>query len=352
MKPNLFTIATRELSQDGFFTWLFQWADSSNAEHDQELNAVAQDLIRHLIEQQFSVENLVIEKIDALRQWNYIDIRVEVNSDFVVIIEDKTTSVEHSDQLLRYKESATKHYQDKQCELVFIYLKTGNESVATLKEVMAKGFAVVDRKSILNILNNRHITNQIFTEFRDHLAEIENHTNSYGTLQRITSSWRAAEGFFMALQEELQEGDWRYVNNAGGGFLGFWYHWCRFERGNLYIQIENTVQGTISLAIKIDKWKPETSVLHHILDGLKEIAPSYELMIRKPNRYKAGQTSTVAIVDNAFPVNSEGKFDLNKFVTTLQSLKQTLDDYCEQENDKHNRQKGVRASGTDEQGLN
>ncbi len=28
-KPNLFQIATKELSQDGFFTWLIQWADST-----------------------------------------------------------------------------------------------------------------------------------------------------------------------------------------------------------------------------------------------------------------------------------------------------------------------------------
>lgn len=26
-KPNLFSIATKELSQDAFITWLLQWAD-------------------------------------------------------------------------------------------------------------------------------------------------------------------------------------------------------------------------------------------------------------------------------------------------------------------------------------
>ena len=29
MKPNLFSIATKELSQDAFITWLLQWADDS-----------------------------------------------------------------------------------------------------------------------------------------------------------------------------------------------------------------------------------------------------------------------------------------------------------------------------------
>jgi len=29
-KPIIFSIAMKELSQDGFFTWLLQWADNSN----------------------------------------------------------------------------------------------------------------------------------------------------------------------------------------------------------------------------------------------------------------------------------------------------------------------------------
>ena len=31
MKPNIFSLATSELSQDAFFTWLLQWGDNSVA---------------------------------------------------------------------------------------------------------------------------------------------------------------------------------------------------------------------------------------------------------------------------------------------------------------------------------
>lgn len=348
MKPNIFTIATKELSQDGFFTWLLQWADTKNAQYDKELNAAAQDLVRQLISQQFAVDDLNIVTVETWRQWNHIDILAEVNDDFVIVIEDKINAAEHSKQLERYKQIATEHYKDENKKLVFIYLKTGNESAATLKKVVEKGFAVVDRKAVLNIFNKRHIDNHIFMEFKEHLTEIENQTNAFGTLERITTSWKAAEGFFVALQDKLQDGDWRYVSNQMGGFLGFWYYWTGTEDYSLYIQIENAFENGIKLVVKIGDWEANTSTLYYILGHLQTIAPNHGLTISKPDRYRTGETSTLAIVDNAFPTDSEGKFDLDKFVTTLRSLERTLDDFCDQENDKHSRQQGIAASGADE----
>jgi hypothetical protein len=348
MKPNIFTIATKELSQDGFFTWLLQWADSKNVRYDKELNAAAQDLVRHLISQQFPIEDLRITTVETWRQWNHIDILSEVNGDFVIVIEDKINTAEHSKQLERYKEIATEHYKDNNKKLVFIYLKTGNESSATLKGVVEKGFAVIDRKAVLNIFNQRRIDNHIFIEFKEHLTEIENQTNSFGMLENITSWWKAAEGFFMALQDKLQDGDWRYVPNQTGGFLGFWYYWTGTEDYSLYIQIENVFENGIKLVIKIGDWQPDTSTLYYILEHLQSIASNHGLTLAKPYRYRTGETSTLAIVDNAFPIDSEGKFDLDKFVTTLHALERTLDNFCDQENDKQDHQQGTAANKTNE----
>jgi hypothetical protein len=329
MKPNIFTIAAKELSQDGFFTWLLQWADSKNAQYDKGLNTAAQDLVRHLISQQFPIENFSTMTVETWRQWNRIDIIAEVNDDFVIVIEDKINAAEHSRQLERYKEIVTEHYKDKNKKLAFIYLKTGNESFVTLKKVVEKGFAIVDRKAVLNIFNQRQIDNHIFIEFIEHLTEVESQTNSFGTLERIISSWKAAEGFFLALQDKLQDGDWRYVSNQTGGFLGFWYYWTGTEDYSLYIQIENAIENSIKLVVKIGDWEPDISTLYYIFEQLQTIAPNHGLTLSKPNRYRTGETSTLAIVDNAFPTDSEGKFYIDKFVTTLRSLERTLDDFCE-----------------------
>jgi hypothetical protein len=46
MKPNIFRLATKELSQDGFFTWLLKWAHNDHSQHDQQLNETAKDFVR------------------------------------------------------------------------------------------------------------------------------------------------------------------------------------------------------------------------------------------------------------------------------------------------------------------
>ena len=38
MKPNIFDIATKELTQDAFITWLLKFADEKNRDFDLEMN--------------------------------------------------------------------------------------------------------------------------------------------------------------------------------------------------------------------------------------------------------------------------------------------------------------------------
>ncbi len=39
-RPNLFSIATKELSQDAFIAWLMQWGDVKYKETDKELFSI------------------------------------------------------------------------------------------------------------------------------------------------------------------------------------------------------------------------------------------------------------------------------------------------------------------------
>lgn len=326
MKPNIFRLSTKELSQDGFFTWLLQWADNEYNQYNEELNETAKDFVRLLLKQDHDYQ---IYKVEAGRQWKNIDIWVEVNDEYFVGIEDKTNTGEHSEQLERYKEIAKKHYKDKSHKLVFVYLKTGNESLSSLKEIETKGYSVIDRKMVLQMLNKRTIANEIFNEFKDYLTEIENQTNLYHKLENITSIWRAGEGFYSKLQEHISEWtDWRYVANQMGGFLGFWYHWKGTDEfGEIYIQIENAFQSGIKLVIKIADWEQNTDTLYRVLNEIKPIAESNGLKITKPDRYRAGRTSTLAIVQNAFQSDNNGVFDFNGFLKTLKQLENTLDEY-------------------------
>ena len=129
MKPNIFEIATKELSQDAFITWLLKWADDSCKNLDEDLHQCGKEFVSALIKKQNPNFSEFINKVEAGRQWENIDVWAEVNDKYFIIIEDKINSSEHSDQLKRYKEIAEKWCQENNKEKpVCIYLKTGNES--------------------------------------------------------------------------------------------------------------------------------------------------------------------------------------------------------------------------------
>lgn len=324
--PNLFSYATSELSQDGFFTWLLQWADIDQSINNHQLNETAKDFVKLLLGES---TNFIITKVKAGRQWNNIDIWAEINDEYFIGIEDKTNTSEHSEQLERYKQIVTDYNKDKNFKLYFIYLKTGNESFATLKKVTDRGYSIIDRRAVLNVLNKREVKNEIFNDFKDYLTAIENQTNSYTKFENITSYWKAGEGFYIKLQEIIPEWtDWRYVSNQMGGFLGFWYHWTGKENiGELYIQIENAFENGIKLVIKIANWEKRTDILYRVLNEIKPIAARNGLTITKPERYRAGGSSTLAIIQNAFQSDNNGNFELNNFITILKKLEKTLDEY-------------------------
>jgi len=327
MKPNIFSLATKELSQDGFFTWFLQWADSDQKQHNQSLNETAKDFARLLLGQ---TPDYQINKVNAGRQWNNIDIWAEINDEYFIVIEDKTNTREHSEQLERYKEITVNHYKGEKYQLIFVYLKTGNESSSTLKKVVEKGYSIIDRKTILNILNIRQVNNEIFNDFKEYLNTIETQTNSFTKFENITANWKAGEGFYIRLQELITEWtDWRYVANKRGGFLGFWYHWTGTDEAReIYIQIENAFGNGIKLVIKIANWEPSTKTLYKILNQIKPFAEKHGLSIVKPDKYRAGKTSTLAIIQNAFKVDNDGNLDIPKFMKTLKKLEKTLDEYC------------------------
>lgn len=98
--PNIFSYATSELSQDAMFAWLIQWADPKNKEYDVTLNKVAKDFIKLLMNKD---SKFTIESVKVKRQWKNVDIVAEINSNSFLLIEDKTGTTIHDNQLERYK---------------------------------------------------------------------------------------------------------------------------------------------------------------------------------------------------------------------------------------------------------
>ena len=199
MKPNLFTHATSELSQDAFILWLFEWADSECAAEDKALHETAQEFVRLLLEN----KDLEIHSVDCKKQERHIDVFAIVNEKYALIIEDKTYSSEHSNQVERYSQWVKKHKEYSKLELHCVYFKTGNESHYKLNKLAEKydleHFTIVTRKDVLNVLYKTESHNAILRDYVDHLQNLQDRTNSYLTLP--ITDWKSWEWqvFYMAL---------------------------------------------------------------------------------------------------------------------------------------------------------
>ncbi len=339
-KPNIFKISPKKLIQDAFFAWLLQWANISNAERNPQLNETAKDFARLLINQPPDFE---IIKVNPKRQHKFIDILCEVNDEYIITIEDKTKTSAHSGQLDKYRKTVEDKYKDEKFKLFFIYLKTKNQCQTTLKNVEEKGYSVIDRKEILDVLNKRPVNNDFFNDFKDYLTEIEDKTNSFYKFENIKRRLRACERFYLELQKHINDPKayWKRVNNPKGGFLAFvcYYHnyYMIDEKTNIFVHIEKSFnEFKIRLVIKICAWTICKNTLYELLKGIKPYAEKNGISIEKPEKFspntkkgKKIKSFTLAIVKDAFPVDNDGKLEFDKFLDTLKALEKTIKEYCE-----------------------
>ena len=138
-KPSLFDYATSELSQDAILCWLLEWA-----RHDEEEYEKYQKLAKELIKSLYCLANpdkhvdkvklIDTPKIDPptkqyiKKQFLHIDVyfRAKINDKIVsFIIEDKTFTSHHDNQLEIYKDKIIKD-KTEEGEIVLIYFKTGH----------------------------------------------------------------------------------------------------------------------------------------------------------------------------------------------------------------------------------
>lgn len=322
MKPNIFDIATKELSQDAFITWLLTFADNDNQQYDKELNLCAKEFVSMLIKKQIPNFNDPIDTVKAGRQWENIDIWAEVNGKYLIIIEDKTISSEHSNQLERYKEIAEKWCLEKKYETpICIYLKTENESLSIFNAIKEKGYAIFHRTDFIILFNNhKNIKNNIFIDFRERITNIEKLSTEF--LKKSLNDWNGYDwqGFFLSLEKQKSVCKWGFANNRSGGF---WYAIVNWEyRGDypVYIQLEQDKLCFKLSTEEVDLSSSERSIVRNELYNLIiEKANALGLdEIRKPDRFGNGKYMTVAIVDKEnWLANEKGFVNAQKVVENL-----------------------------------
>jgi len=124
--PDLFRFATSELSQEPFLVWLLSWADRSHQATDPALYQEAQNFLARLLALGRVSRPAAYDKVVVALQRNKIDLLIEVNDDIVVIIEHKTHTEHHSNQLERYRDLTAENHSGR--TIAAVDLKTGDQS--------------------------------------------------------------------------------------------------------------------------------------------------------------------------------------------------------------------------------
>lgn len=335
MKPNLFSIATKELSQDAFITWLLQWGDDSCKSENEEMCNTGKEFVRKLLSYKYKINKNDIKKVNAGRQWANIDIWAEVNDEYIIIIEDKVNTSEHDNQLERYKKIVKEEY-GKSIKPVFIYIKTGLDCMDTVQAIKGKGWEYITRQDFLEFLRNQKPKNEIYSEYLSNLLEIQTESDSFEKYEKLNSG-EATKGLFSYIESNLKDdwAHWDYVSNPQGGFMGMWFHFTSCasnENCELYLQIENYCSDKINLFIKIcGEWERTIDDLYYIFGVIKECSKDFNLNISKPSKYRVGEYTSVAIIDDVFIEKENGNLDLknllkkiNASIDLLENIKEKL----------------------------
>ena len=320
--PNIFSFATSELSQDAMFAYLMQWSDTSYKEKDKDMYSVANSFIRMLLgDGQYKVSTIKVG-----RQWQNIDLWAEINDDTFLIIEDKTNTSIHDNQLERYKEIVKKEYKGIRERLYYVYIKTGNEPLSVLKEIEKKGYKTISRKDIINCLNQYKGNNALLLNYIKHLEKIEEETQSFRKLPVSEWGWYAWQGFFNELDSRLSLTSWNYVSNPSGGFLGAWWHFTRFdEDGEMYLQFE---EQKLCFKIYYEGERERSEVRTEMYERLLSIAGKNNyLEISRPTRFGAGFYMTIAIVDPIY-LFGNSIVDIDLLINKLLSYQELIDICC------------------------
>ena len=374
---NLFNYGYKELTQDAFICWLIKWAYYDGTGYE-GLKKCGQDFITALFAKhgKNAPHNLDPDKVKIWQQDNSIDVLARIGK-YVLLVEDKTGTKEHGKQLNDYYEKVLNEKTnagkvDKE-DILPIYLKTGNQSLRNkLRIEGSTEYKVFERKDFLKVIKPYNEAHPIISDFYNHLAHKEAATNSYegwrgnGNENEEVNYWLSCEGFFRELENHLVvinkdasmvgfdeikntsekswsntnpgRWGWGWVNNASGGFFGFWWYFktmesCK-ENVDIYLQLEIDPKKPKNgkLCVKVGTDTSDTSLQYNIKwDCNNRVLNAGNNLLRKPDVMRRGYTMTVAqwnIEDGQNPwlvFNPNGRPDIQSTVKNLITAQRILD---------------------------
>ena len=320
-RPNLFRFAPGELSQDAVLGWLLEWADHACARVDPALHRAGLRFLNSLLAEH-GIGPLEAPRVEVRRQEGRIDLTCRVNDDLLLLIEDKTDTSEHGNQLERYLSHAKKMCPERQ--ILPILLKTGDQS--SYDAARRLGYRTYLRANLLKALEagrDEGVVSDIFADFLRHLQRREDAVQSFR--HRPLADWTgdAWRGFYMQLQMDLSGLRWDNVANPSGGFLAAWWHFRPWSAHTTYLQIE---QGPLCFKVQVKGTAEHRKIVDDWLACLNRAGDHLGLpRIANSRRFRAGIWMTVATCDNWLVSTTDGCLDYAASLANLRLAEARLE---------------------------
>lgn len=331
--PNLFDYATSELSQDAFLAWLLSWADDAYEGAVHELGREFVGTIFKRCGKQVPAKMSVYVE----RQHGHIDVYAEVNEKYVIIVEDKVGTKEHDDQLVRYRELIVKEgtkYEDVLC----VYCQSEEQSDKS--GIEKAGYIDYNRSALLSLMlsdtgNKAAAENAIVRDYAEHLKWIDDRYAAF----RHNGDWdyRAWKGFFSWLKTKRDgDGNWDYVANPSGGFMGYWFYWDGLAEGlEIYLQLECE---RACFKICVDDKDARYDAKYEWRNRVQEAARSlgYEDKVSYPARLANGQYMTVMVWNgDVRTFDEDGRFCESATLANIKTMEKILDEAAKRYRSEH-----------------
>jgi hypothetical protein len=314
-EPNLFDFATSELSQDAFLCWLISWCPETHRSLNKPLHCAAVDFVANI----FNVHGYpmqIIESIEITRQFEGLDILAIVNGTYAILIEDKTYTKNHSDQLNRYRDAVEKYYPDK--VQLPIYYKIADQS--QYNSVVEAGYFSITRDRMLQVLQRGRrngVSHPIFLDYLAHLEKLDSKINAFKTKPLVDWDGFAWQGFYMELQKHFI-GNWGYVSNPRGGFWGFW--WKPQIDKNYYLQLE---QELLCVKIEAEAVQDLKDFRSKEMQSVLLESEEHGLFLQRPTRLGTGKTMTIAHRPDYIQTKETGIVDMERTIEELKKWEST-----------------------------
>jgi hypothetical protein len=276
-----------------------------------------------------------INTVGIGRQVGKLDVLIEVNkglpNQLAILVEDKTYTSNHSDQLNRYYEQiGAKGYSEN--EMIPVYFKTGYQSrfdtLGTFKPYLRSDFL-----SVLRTGQETGISNAIFSDFLAHLEQIEWAVNQFS--RKPLNEWQDNDwrGFYMVLYNNRHKisnsteddgADWGYVANPSGGFVGYWWYFTYLPELSYmpYLQLE---QNCLTFKIIVDNENERRSARDDAYNRVMQTAPKLGLEVSRPERMGHGKFMTVARMKTDYRVSISERLDLDATLVYFKKAQEVLD---------------------------